>query len=116
MEAAMNRRMHPRVPITGMTADISDGKYFFSGIVHDISRSGVALEDIPQRLSARSPRLTVILDGQGGHFKLRLFPRWEAMTSIGKTMGSQIELTPESWMEFVTRFESSRGGSQGSDP
>ena len=104
-EAVMNKRGHPRMPVKDMAADISDGKYFFSGTVHDISRFGVALEDIPQKLSASVPRLTIILNGQGKHFKLKAVPRWETQNGIRKTIGCQIEQCPVNWTEFVMRFE-----------
>ena len=91
--------------VKGIAADISDGRGFFSGTVHDISRFGVSLDDVPQKLNAHVPKLTIILDGRGGHFKLKLFPRWESVAGLRKTVGCQIELSPLQWTEFVMRFE-----------
>jgi hypothetical protein len=50
----MDKREHPRMVMKGMAADISDGKGFFSGMVHDISRFGLSLYDVPRKIDAQS--------------------------------------------------------------
>ena len=102
---AMDKRRHPRMVLTGMVADISDGNGFFSGTVHDISRFGLALDEIPHKINSRVEHLTVIVDGQGGHFKLRISPRWETNAGHQKIIGGQIENSPLSWTAFVMRLE-----------
>lgn len=101
----MNRRRHPRMPIAGMMADISDGRGFFTGTVHDISRFGLGLDDISAKMDSHAKHLTIIVDGQGGHFKLRIAPKWETVAGHQKIIGSQIEQSPFAWTEFVQRFE-----------
>lgn len=101
----MNKRRHQRMVLTDMVADISDGKGFFFGTVHDISRFGLALNDIPSKINFHAEYLTVIVNGQGGHFKLRIKPRWEIVDGHQKTIGGQIEKTPFAWTEFVMGFE-----------
>lgn len=91
--------------LTGMVADISDGRGFFSGTVHDISRAGLALDDIPPKMNSQAEYLTVIIDGQGVHFRLKIIPRWETIAGSQKIIGGQIEKTPFAWTEFVIRFE-----------
>jgi hypothetical protein len=101
----MNRRRFPRMGITGMVADISDGKGFFTGKVHDISRFGLALDDIPAKINSHAQRLTVIVDGQGGHFKLKISPRWETDAGRQKLIGGRIEQSSLAWTDFVIDFE-----------
>lgn len=101
----MNKRRHPRMALTGMVADISDGRGFFPGRVHDISRFGLAIDDIPSKMNSHVEYLTVVIDGQGGHFKLRIRPRWETVADRQKIVGGEIEKTPFAWTEFVLRFE-----------
>lgn len=101
----MNKRRHPRIAVTGMVADISDDKGFFTGTVHDISRFGMALDGIPEKMNAHAKHLTVIVDGLGGHFKLRVAPRWETVAGRQKIVGGQIEHSPIAWTDFVMRFE-----------
>lgn len=101
----MNMRKHPRIAMTGMVADISDGKGFFSGTVHDISRFGLSLEDIPAKLNSHVDHLTVIIDGRGGHFKLRLSPTWETVNGRQKLVGGRIDQYSAAWTNFVMNFE-----------
>jgi hypothetical protein len=102
---AMNKRRHPRIAIKGMAADISDGKGFFSGTVHDISRFGLAIEALPAKINSFVHHLTVIVDGQGGHFKLRLSPKWENVSGRQKLIGGRIDNCSIAWTDFVMHFE-----------
>lgn len=88
-----------------MVADISDGKGFFSGRVHDISRSGLSLYDIPQKIDAQSSFLTVVVTGQGDHFKLQIRPCWQKTAGREKIIGGRIEESSFAWTEFVMRRE-----------
>lgn len=105
----MNRRRHPRIGITGMVADISDGRGFFTGTVHDISRFGLAVDDLPEKINSHAHRLTVIVDGQGGHFKFKIRPRWETVAGHQKFIGGQIEQSSIAWTDFVMNFEPENG-------
>ncbi len=91
--------------MTGMVADISDGRGFFTGTVHDISRFGLSLEDVPTKINSYVEHLTVIVDGQGGHFKLRLIPKWENVAGRQKLIGGLIEQSSIDWTDFVMHFE-----------
>jgi len=88
-----------------MVADISDGRGFFIGTVHDISRFGLALDDLPAKINTHAHRFTVIVDGQGGHFKLKISPRWETEAGHQKFIGGRIEQSSIAWTDFVMRFE-----------
>jgi hypothetical protein len=88
-----------------MVADISDGKGFFSGRVHDISRLGLSLYDIPQKIDAQSSFLTVIVSDQGDHFKLQIRPCWQKTGGLNKIIGGRVEQSTFSWTEFVMRME-----------
>lgn len=103
--AIIEKRRHKRMALNGMSADISDGRGFFTGKVRDISRYGLALDDIPSQMNPHSEYLTIIIDGQGGHFKLKVRPRWETTTGNQKSIGGQIENTSFAWTEFVMRYE-----------
>ncbi len=102
----MNKRRHPRIPIRGLNADISDGKGFFTGRVTDISRFGMSLGEIPKKLDANADILSVIIDGKGAHFKLLMKQKWESHTTdTSKIIGGQIENSPWDWAEFVMQLE-----------
>lgn len=102
----MNQRKHPRIPVSGLQADISDGKGFFTGMVADISRYGMALNEIPVKLDPEADILSVIIEGHGAHFKLLVKQKWEiSTTAMHKVIGGQIENSPWDWTEFVILHE-----------
>ncbi len=101
----MDKRRHPRIPIRGLSADISDGKGFFTGSVTDISRFGMSLNHIPSGLDPDADILSVIIDGQGAHFKLLVKQKWESENGSSKIIGGQIENSPWDWTEFVMQLE-----------
>lgn len=101
----MNQRRHPRIPINGLQADISDGKGFFTGTVTDISRFGMSLNDIPLKMDPDADILSVIIEGQGTHFKLLIRQKWESASGLYKVIGGQIENSPWDWTEFVMQHE-----------
>jgi hypothetical protein len=94
--------------LTDMTADISDGRGFFAGTVHDVSRFGLALDNIPAKMDSHADFLTIIVVGRGGHFRLKIRPRWESVTGRQKCLGGLIENTPFTWNEFVMRLETEK--------
>ena len=106
----MDKRRHPRIVIENIEADISDGKGFFNGMVVDISRFGISISDIPQRLDNSADIYSVILDGPGIHFKLLVRPIWEKHNGTSKTIGAQIENSPWTWAEFVMNHENGLTG------
>ncbi len=106
----MDNRKHPRLTISNIEADISDGKGFYSGVVRDISRFGIQIADIPKRLDCSADIYSVILDGPGIHFKLLARPIWIEENGSGKTIGAQIENSPWTWAEFVMLQEKGLGG------
>lgn len=104
----MDKRKHPRMNISHIEADISDGKGFFTGMVTDISRFGLSITDVPKKLDRTADIYSVILDGPGTHFKLLARPVWENDDGTSKTIGAQIENSPWTWTEYVMRHEPER--------
>jgi len=101
----MDKRRHSRIPIRGLNADISDGKGFFTGTVMDISRFGMSLNRISKTLDPNADILSVIIDGQGNHFKLLVKQKWEMEAGDSKIIGGQIENSPWDWTEFIMQLE-----------
>lgn len=91
--------------MTGLEADISDGHGFFSGTVHDISRNGLSLQDIPDKMNTRANKLSIVVNGKGRHFKLQLVPKWEVLAGNQKHIGGSLEQCSISWMDFVMHHE-----------
>jgi len=97
----MNKRDHPRVEVADLQADISDGNDFFSGTVKNISRFGLAIDDVPAALDRDADMYSVILDGPGVHFKLLVRPVWELEDGGVKAFGALIENSPWTWTDYV---------------
>ncbi|MFV0436219.1 MAG: hypothetical protein ACK5PS_02335 [Desulfopila sp.] len=104
----MDKRQYPRIPIQGLSADISDGKGFFTGKVMDISRDGMSLDQISTTLDGDADILSIIIVGHGTQFKLLVKQKWEIKTPNTKIIGGQIENNPKGWSEFIMQMEPDR--------
>lgn len=101
----MQRREYPRLDVSEMSADISDGKRFFSGTVENLSREGLAISSVSGDLEKSSDIYSVILDGPGTHFKLLVRPMWERYDGATRTIGARIENSPWTYVDYVMRRE-----------
>jgi len=101
----MNKRQYQRVEVANAVADVSDGIGFFSGVVVDVSRTGIRLEDIPQRFNDHATELSIVVSVKDKYFKLQGAPRWSNGNAISKKMGVKILISPPGWKAFVKTFE-----------
>ncbi|WP_136799892.1 MULTISPECIES: hypothetical protein [Desulfosediminicola] len=101
----MDKRRYQRISVQGLSADISDGKGFFSGTVSDISQLGISLNHISRHLDRDAHILSVIVEGKGAHFKLLVTQKWESTNGEFKIIGTQIETSPWDWTDFVSQLE-----------
>lgn len=97
----MEKRRFQRMKVNNVVVDISDGRGFFSGTVADMSRSGLKLDDIPKSLSEDNSKLSIVVSGDGKHFKMSAKPRWARRKAISKKVGLEIVKAPLGWAEFV---------------
>ena len=101
----MERRKYQRIAMENLSVDVSDGIGFFPGVVSDVSRFGISIADLPMRLNGDVKKMTVVVSGQGGHFKMNIRPRWSAKDGLRKSVGAEITNAPWGWTEFVMNFE-----------
>lgn len=95
-------RKHERVAVEGIRADISDGRYSYTGLITNISTLGLCLKDVPEKLSASKSLLSIVVRGKSEEYRIVARPRWEqAQTNRGKTIGAEIASSPHSWGDFV---------------
>lgn len=102
----MEKRRHQRITVNNIWADVSDGKGFFSGEVTDLSRFGLRMTDLPEKLDNSSQRLSIVVSGYGKNFKMLVRPRWSQKELNQKSVGVEIINAPWGWTEFVMDFES----------
>jgi hypothetical protein len=100
----MERRRYQRVAIDNLLVDVADGSGFFRGLVSDVSRFGVCISDLPQRLNADGD-MTIVVSGKGGNYKMNVRPRWYCHGNARKSVGVEIINIPKGWVEFVANFE-----------
>lgn len=101
----MEKRNHPRMVVQGITADVSDGRGFYTATLEDISRFGLSLSDLPARVNKNSDKLTVVFAAGGVNYKLVLKLRWEQVNGLHKTIGGLIDKSPWKWTDYVMKQE-----------
>jgi hypothetical protein len=101
----MDNRRHQRVETANMVADLSDGKGFFSGAVSNISRFGILLEDIPNKLNGQAENLSIVISANNRNFKVSGIAQWVSEDRYRKKMGVKILDAPWNWTEFVRECE-----------
>ncbi len=104
--ARIEKRKYPRIVVTGMGIDVSDGIGCWSGTVSDVSRNGLCVSDLGLVLGKKTNTYTVVASKGLSHFKFRVKPRWEVVRARSKTMGVEISETPGKWVEYVQNLES----------
>ena len=85
--------------------DVADGSGFFQGVVSDISRSGLCMTDLSERLDGDVEKLTVVVSGKEASFRMNVRPRWYTYGGVTKTIGVEVINAPLGWMEFVLDVE-----------
>lgn len=104
----MEKRKHPRIVVTGMSIDVSDGIGSWSGTVNDVSRNGLCVSDLGSVLGKKTGTFTAVASKGGAYFKFRVKSRWEVVRAQHKTMGMEIAETSGKWAEYVQALESAR--------
>lgn len=95
------KRAHRRIHANDLRVDVSDGVNVFNGLVCDISKLGICIMGIPEKLLERVDRLAVVVDSQGETYSLHVMPKWQKSMSSGRQIGALIEYAPDGWYEFV---------------
>lgn len=101
----MSNRVYKRIDVQGFQADISDGVGFFPGELHNVSRFGLCMTDLPQRIDETAARMTIVINGHGQNFKMLIRPKWSQKMGLRKTVGFEILNTPYEWTDFVLKIE-----------
>ena len=103
----MKVRIHPRVPVQGLSGDISDGKLFYTGVIDNISLSGMSISKLPRTVDSNMELLSVMVEGGNRYFKLLLKQCWEIEDEGNRTrtIGTEIQNSPWLWNEFVLQCQ-----------
>ena len=101
-----NESRELRTEIT-MSADISDGKHTFKGIVVNVSRKGLKVIEVPKKFDFYAEKYTAVISDKGKNFKFHLKPRWSKIDPPYKEIGFQIISPPLEWVKFINGLEGS---------
>lgn len=108
---AQDTRCDQRIAVHGLRAEISDGLRSYCGLVINISRSGVCLRDVTDRLSPSRALLSIAIHAGSGSYRLVVRPRWTKLQeNRAKTIGAEIASSPDSWGEFVLSYRENKKG------
>jgi membrane-anchored protein YejM (alkaline phosphatase superfamily) len=97
----MSKRRHQRVAVQNLVAILSDGVDSFSVTVSNISRLGILLKDIPQRLKSQENTLSIIVSAKGKDFTMQAEPKWVSGSKSEQKMGLAIFDPPLDWTVFA---------------
>jgi len=97
----MSKRRHQRVEVQDLVANLSDGVDSFSGTISNISRLGILLNDIPQKLNSRGNTLSITVSTKGKYFKMQVEPKWFSGNTSERKMGVEILDPPLEWTLFA---------------
>jgi hypothetical protein len=101
----MIKRRHQRIQMQNLIANLSDGVTSFPGTVSNISRLGMLLDDIPQKLrKSQGIKLSITVSAQGKDFKMQVEPKWVSGNEFPK-MGLAIIDPPLDWTLFAMDCE-----------
>jgi len=100
----MIKRRHQRIQTQNLIAKLSNGVDSFSGTVSNISRLGMLLDDIPQRLKSQGIKFSIIVSVKGKDFKMQVEPKWISGNKSPQ-MGVAIIDPPLDWTVFAMDCE-----------
>ena len=101
----MSSRINPRVFVQGLCGDISDGESFYTGVIDNISLSGMSISKLPKTVDNKTELLSVMVEGGNRYFKLLLKQCWETEDGENRTIGTEIQNSPWLWSEFVLQCQ-----------
>jgi hypothetical protein len=101
----MEKRKDPRLPLEYFSVDASDGAGFFQGAVENVSRFGICIKYLAQRLNNKEKEIIIVVAGNGRNFRLKARPRWSTLDSTAKSVGAEIINPPWAWTYFIVSLE-----------
>jgi hypothetical protein len=100
------KREYPRFPTSRETvAKITVGNMLCTGLVCNISKTGVSLKNLPKMISNEIDKLSVVISQYGVDYNLLLKPKWVELTESGKWIGAEVDSPSSDWSKFIRQTE-----------
>jgi len=100
----MEKRHQVRKEVSNLAVEISNGGSLYTGIVKNISYSGLLVEGVPQEVKHGGGvfNLTVLSNGENYQLRaIRALPRWVCENDRNKSVSLKIFSVPRNWFQFV---------------
>lgn len=106
MEKMNEKRQQARMNLKGYTAAIADGHLVFSGLVENISLSGLRLSELPQKFNVKAWKYNLVISGgpDSACYKMTVFPRWRRKNDFSQEIGFKIAEAHAGWKSFVQKI------------
>jgi hypothetical protein len=104
-QAAENQRRYARFETSPITVKVSDGDLSCGATLRNISRLGIGLKNLPEKLFSRAERLTVIIkEKEQNPHTLRVQPVWATADASGQNIGARIITASSEWLDFLQHY------------
>ena len=97
----MNKRRHQRIIVQNLVAVLSDGNDSFSGTIGNISRLGMLLDKIPQKIKNQGKKMSITVCANGKDFNMQVEPKWVVVNKTENQIGLLILDPPLDWTVFA---------------
>lgn len=97
----MEKRHQERKEVSNLRVEISNGHGLCTGIIRNISYSGLLVDGVPLEVKDRGGIFSLTVLSNGQNYQLRAIPRWICEKDRNKTVSLKIYSVPRNWFQFV---------------
>ncbi len=96
------KRKHPRFSSNNETfAKVTIGDKTCTGLVCNISKTGVSLKHLPEMISHEIDKLSVVIHHYGIDYTMLFKTKWTEITESGRRLGAEIDSTSSDWSQLL---------------
>lgn len=100
------KRKHPRFSTREDTfARITVGDTTCTGLVCNISKTGVSFKNIPKIISNEIDKLSVVISQYGVDYDMLFKTKWVKPTESGERIGAEVDSSSSDWSKFLVLIE-----------
>lgn len=104
VQSTTGKRRYKRSSVDGYIGEIADGNKVLSGIVGNVSSSGLRISNLPIGFSTERKHYVAVVSGFNKHYKIVVRPRWYKVQKgdVSVDVGFKILAAPWEWTEFIS--------------
>lgn len=101
-----DKKRHPRFSSGNEPlAKITVGDKICYGLVCNISQTGVSLKHLPELISQKIDKLSVVISHHDVDYNLLFKTKWMKLTASGIRLGAEIDTASSDWEDFLLQTE-----------